>query len=97
MKTILFSVFFGLVGIMTGVGFVYATTTHENVHGDGRLIFSEGGLQANAYGIYERPTCDYSMTGTFWYTNGANLVADKMELCTKTALNNYVWLNILGL
>lgn len=97
MKSLLLSVFFGLVGIALGAGFVYATTTHETVFMDGRLIFSEGGIQANAYEGYERPTCDYSMAGTFWYTNGDNFVADKMELCTKNVLNNYVWLNIVGL
>ena len=65
MKTYLLGIFFGLLGIVAGAGFVYATTTHDDVYGDGRLLFSEGGIQANAYEGYARPTCDYSMAGPF--------------------------------
>lgn len=37
------------------------------------------------------PTCDVSLRGNIYVTQGALGVADSVEVCVKTALDLYVW------
>jgi len=48
-----------------------------------------GGVRLNT--IVTRPYCDYSVRGTFWFTNGSSQVADTVEVCAKGADGTFTW------
>lgn len=48
------------------------------------------GLRLNTSGTAE-PTCDSATRGLLWYTAGAGGVADKVQVCAKSAADAYAW------
>lgn len=41
-----------------------------------------------------RPTCDVSIRGRIWFSQGALGVVDTLEVCHKTILDAYVWIGL---
>jgi len=48
-----------------------------------------GGVRLNT--TVAKPTCDSTIRGTMWFTQGAAGVKDKFEVCAKDAANAYAW------
>lgn len=51
-----------------------------------------GGVRLNT--ATTKPVCDVLSRGTLWYTNGASLTADALEICFKEATDTYAWVKI---
>jgi hypothetical protein len=49
----------------------------------------KGGVRMNTTDA--KPTCDATVRGTFWFTQGATNVKDTLQICTKDASNIYAW------
>ena len=56
----------------------------------GNPVKSNVGYRLNTSGGAE-PTCDATVRGTVWYTQGAAGVADKMQVCAKSSADAYAW------
>jgi hypothetical protein len=68
----------GLVGIGT-------TTPTSKLQVDGGMRLST---------LTAKPTCDVSIRGTFWITQGGAGVKDDVEVCVKDAGDSYLWATI---
>jgi hypothetical protein len=49
----------------------------------------DGGIRLNT--TTAKPTCDASLRGTFWLTQGGAGVKDQLEVCAKDATDAYAW------
>jgi hypothetical protein len=48
-----------------------------------------GGVRLNT--VAPKPTCDATVRGTFWFTQGGAGVKDSAEVCAKNKENTYAW------
>ncbi len=54
-------------------------------------IDKDGAIQLNLPGGASQPAAAAGLRGTIWYTAGGAGVADKIEICAKSALDAYSW------
>jgi hypothetical protein len=52
-------------------------------------VKTDGGVYLTTTG--SKPTCNSSLRGSIWRTEGGNGVADKIEMCLKSAADTYAW------
>lgn len=74
------SLVLGAVGVNVGIG-TSAPTAQLEINGAMRLNNSR----------YEKPACDATTRGTFWFTQGGAGVKDAAEVCAKDAGDAYAW------
>lgn len=55
----------------------------------GQKLEVNGGVKLNTTAT--RPTCNSNVRGVIWFTQGTTGVADKLEVCSKDASENYAW------
>ncbi|GAG49586.1 unnamed protein product, partial [marine sediment metagenome] len=55
----------------------------------GQKLEVDGGIRLNTAAT--KPTCDSTVRGTLWFTQGGAGVADALEVCAKDAANAYAW------
>ena len=58
----------------------------------GQKLEVNGGIRLNT--VTAQPTCDSTVRGTLWFTQGGVGVADQLEVCAKDAANAYAWRTI---
>jgi len=61
------------------------------VDGTGKGFFN-GGIQLNTANA--KPTCDATVRGAFWVTQGGTGVKDSVEVCAKDVSDSYAWRTI---
>ena len=59
--------------------------------GSQNAVFN-GGIRLNETG--SKPTCDSTVRGMQWFTQGAAGVKDALEVCAKDATDTYAWRTI---
>ena len=57
--------------------------------GPSQKLEVNGGVRLNTVTV--KPTCDVTVRGTFWATQGATDVKDDVEVCAKDGSNAYAW------